>query len=200
MSSTEKSTKRERKKAAKAARARRVAREQRVARLRRAAIVAVAVIAIGAVVAWIGRPRPGEKFENQGRDHVSNISEFVYSTDPPTSGPHFDTPARANIYQQPISDGFLIHSLEHGHVVMSYNCTATPALAAEDCRTLEGDLAALARDLRLWKIIVVPRPTLEVRLALTAWQYLDTLDSFDEQRIRQFVRAHRDRGPEATET
>jgi hypothetical protein len=33
---------------------------------------------------------------------------------------------------------------------------------------------------------------------LTAWGWLDKLDSFDEKRMTAFINAHRDRGPERT--
>jgi hypothetical protein len=34
------------------------------------------------------------------------------------------------------------------------------------------------------------------RITLTAWTWLDCLDTFDAERINAFIRAHKDRGPE----
>lgn len=65
----------------------------------------------------------GEKVEDKGRDHVTDIYGVEYSSNPPTSGPHFPVWAKAGIYDRLISDGYLIHSLEHGYIVISYDCS-----------------------------------------------------------------------------
>ena len=40
------------------------------------------------------------------------------------------------------------------------------------------------------KIIMAPYPGMESRIALTAWNYLDTFEEFDEERIVAFIEAH----------
>jgi hypothetical protein len=56
------------------------------------------------------------------RDHITDISGVVYNSNPPTSGQHFAIWAKRGAYPYMISDGHLIHSLEHGYVEISYNC------------------------------------------------------------------------------
>lgn len=65
----------------------------------------------------------GEEAADLGRDHVTDIFGVEYSSNPPTSGPHFAIWAKKGKYDRLISDGYLIHSLEHGYVVISYDCT-----------------------------------------------------------------------------
>ncbi len=69
------------------------------------------------------KPLPGEKVADLGRDHVTDIAGIKYSSTPPTSGPHFPIWAKKGVYDRIISDGYLIHSLEHGYVILSYDCT-----------------------------------------------------------------------------
>jgi hypothetical protein len=57
-----------------------------------------------------------------GRDHITNIAGQTYNSNPPTSGKHFPMWAKRGAYAYQISDGYLLHSLEHGYIVISYNC------------------------------------------------------------------------------
>lgn len=199
--------------------------------------------------------QPGEKIEDLGREHVSNISDVVYNSNPPTSGSHFPVWAKNGAYDRVLSDGYLIHSLEHGYIVISYNCdkeavsfqpsvirqvqahegepveihdiatsSAKPLmqmkLASKDtdsftpdnppdkeielsenfqlesCNQLVKDLSGLLNDFS--RLIVVPRPNLDSRIAITAWGKLEKLDSFDKVKITKFIKAYHNKGPEKT--
>ncbi len=67
---------------------------------------------------------PGIRMEEQGREHVNpqEVASFQYNSNPPTSGPHLATWVKAGVFDTPQSEGELIHSLEHGYVIISYNC------------------------------------------------------------------------------
>lgn len=88
--------------------------------------VAIAVVILG-VGYWMfnqgSKPLPGELVAEQGRDHVSDIVGVEYNSNPPTSGTHFPMWAKKGMYDRLISDGYLIHSMEHGYVIMWYDCT-----------------------------------------------------------------------------
>lgn len=145
----------------------------------------------------LSKPLPGEKLPDLGRDHVERAewSKFVYNSNPPTSGPHDVTWTKAGVYDAPQEDGYLIHSLEHGYIVISYNCGD---MSAQECDKLKKELSDLANDKRLWKLIVVPRPTLDSRIAVTAWTVIDKMDTLDKGRITAFVDIYRNQGPEKT--
>ncbi len=217
---------------------------------------AVGLLGIGLLLlgGWWGfqeltKPLPGQKVADQGRLHVSQSEweKFSYNSNPPTSGSHDATWTKAGIYDTPQGDGHLIHALEHGYVVISYNCSQISKLKSqnlnlqlktqnffsvfahetgemheeemasasaeqtsssaelrddtwenEDCKTLKKQLADLADKNKLWKLIVVPRPNLDVAIALTAWVRIAKLDKFEEQGINSFIDSYRNRGPEAT--
>ena len=190
-------------------------------------IIAVIVVILGAggwrVIQELSKPLPGLQFESQGREHVKEEewSKFPYNSNPPTSGPHDGVWTTTGVYDTEQADGHLIHSLEHGYIVVSYNCggvgmadgrekkaTAStseanleigkPPLSEKECNTLKKQLSDLANKKRIWKLVVVPRPGLDSRIALTAWTYLEKLDKFDDGRINAFIDAHRDHGPEKT--
>lgn len=65
---------------------------------------------------------PGQTIADLGRDHIQDISQVKYNSNPPTSGAHFPVWLKPGVYKAPVSDGYLIHSLEHGYVEISYNC------------------------------------------------------------------------------
>jgi len=68
-------------------------------------------------------PLPGEIVPDAGRDHVTDIYGVVYTSNPPTSGTHFPVWAKPGVYDRFISDGYLIHSMEHGYVIIWYDCS-----------------------------------------------------------------------------
>ena len=177
-------------------------REQQRRQSRRRRLVIRTLLIVLALTAVVLVPvrlanRPGRHVDSQGRNHIPvGTSHTVrYNSDPPTSGPHYDPSARPGIYDEPIPDGYLIHSLEHGYVIISYNVEDLPE---QESRALVSRLADIAEGERLWKLIVIPRPGMDHRIALTAWQRIDTMDRVDARRIRRFISAWRDRGPEAT--
>lgn len=82
------------------------------------------IVAIAGFWLWkeITKPLPGQTMADMGREHMTDISDIAYNTNPPTSGSHFPIWAKKGVYDRAISDGYLLHSLEHGYVVISYNC------------------------------------------------------------------------------
>lgn len=211
----------------------------------------VGSIILFGILFWIYRqsalPIPGTFYQDLGREHVSNdvVMATKYSSNPPTSGPHLVTWVKPGMYEEPQLDGELIHSLEHGYVVISYNCgvhlgsnskfniqsltksflekvhaheddteatgdgkfipkeaTGSARTDTQDCKKLLQQLSDLVNRKKLFKLILVPRPTLETTIALAAWNYLDAFDStagdIDVKRIEQFIDYHRDHGPEDT--
>jgi hypothetical protein len=65
---------------------------------------------------------PGKEISDMGRDHVPDGTEVGYNSEPPTSGSHYKEWIKAGVYDNPIRDGHLVHSLEHGYIIISYNC------------------------------------------------------------------------------
>lgn len=158
----------------------------------------------------LSKPLPGQKMPDQGRNHVDRAEweTFSYNSNPPTSGSHDATWIKAGVYDSPQGDGYLVHSLEHGYVILHYDCNAEKlevksatlplSLSDQECDALKKQLSDLANDKRLWKLIVVSRPTLDSRIAATAWTVIDKMDTFDKNRIVSFIDTYRNQGPEKT--
>lgn len=137
-----------------------------------------------------------QKLPDLGRKHVDEGTKVTYNSNPPTSGPHYPVWQKYGITDKPVADELLVHSLEHGYVIMSYNCAKLPA--GTSCDTLKKQLSDIVKEKRTWKLIMIPRPNLDVPLALTAWTYLDKMKQFDKNRIASFIDDFRDKGPEQT--
>jgi hypothetical protein len=130
-------------------------------------------------------------------DHVATCSPIEPSTNPPTSGPHYPVWAAFGIYDEPIPDGFFIHSLEHSAVALLYDCDAAEQ-AGLDCNDLRAELETfyaawpedpLCSDVP-HRLIVAPDPTLGVPFAAAAWGYYMRGNCFDSERVTQFATEH----------
>ena len=108
-----------------------------------------------------------------------------YTSVPATSGFHYSqtgfAPARWGVHDQVLPDQVLVHNLEHAGVGIHYSCP-------EGCPELVGQLAGVVN--RATKVIMSPYPELDTRITLTAWEYIDQFDQFDEARVLDFIRAH----------
>ena len=52
--------------------------------------------------------------------HVKDTDDVKYTSNPPSSGEHFDDWAPFGFYDEPVEDGYVIHNLEHGGVSLAY--------------------------------------------------------------------------------
>ncbi len=136
---------------------------------------------------------------DQGRNHISpGTSHDPYLTRPATSGPHWSTkptsdapdgaPVRWGVYTHPLPDEALVHNLEHGGIGLHYNCPeGCPDLVKQLEQSLPSGFA---------QFVLSPYPSMGHRLAITAWHRLLYLDGFDKEKIQEFIRAYKNRGPE----
>jgi hypothetical protein len=114
---------------------------------------------------------------------------------PPVFGDHYPIWRPPGVYDSPIPEGYFIHDLEHGGIVVLYNC-------ADECPSevnqLRGMLTSLPRSqaFNQVKLVVSPNSKIDHRFALLAWDYEKDLDAFDADAVRAFYTAHLDRGPE----
>src|SRR5258708_538317 len=66
-------------------------------------------------------PLLGQAVPVLSRDHVPDGTRIQYNSNPPAAGKHYAQPQDAGIYTTPPADGHLVHSLEHGAVILWYN-------------------------------------------------------------------------------
>ncbi|MFQ5860294.1 MAG: DUF3105 domain-containing protein, partial [Dehalococcoidia bacterium] len=76
-----------------------------------------------------GATGPGERIPVLRAPHVpTGQTVETYNSVPPTSGPHWDTPAPWGIYQEELPDEQVVHNVEHGGVVFNYNTEDTQVI------------------------------------------------------------------------
>jgi hypothetical protein len=121
-----------------------------------------------------------------GRVH---IPQATFTVDPPAGGDHDAVPSPAGFYDATDvpTDGHLVHSLEHGFVIVWYQPAATSAESLASLR----DLARRHK----W-VLVAPRPSMTTPLAATAWHRRLLCPAGATGPIGNFVTAFRNQGPE----
>jgi hypothetical protein len=136
------------------------------------------------------------------RMHTGNLSEKIkYSTNPPTSGKHFEVPADDGEYQKSPDPKELVHAMEHGRVIIWFKKSLP--------KTERANLKALF-DEDPYQMIITPDTTgMTYAVAATAWSRDPvpngtgrllgcpnvTTEAYDA--IRAFKDEHRSNGPEA---
>jgi len=128
----------------------------------------------------------------EGVGHIPEGESARYQSNPPTSGQHWSFPLRSKIYDTEKPDEAIVHSMEHGRIWVSYK----PSIPQETKEALEALIKTQGQ------IILTPRSANDTDIALAAWNRLDTFDlnpdgTFDENRIRDFTRRYRGKGPES---
>lgn len=176
-------------------------------------IFGIIVLLVGGFLYWLftasSKPLPGKKMADMGRKHVASVQNS--QGDLATSGDHYADWIKAGVYENPFEDGNLIHSLEHGYVVLSYKCKVksekldgTEATESgeqdrdEQCEETKNQLVSIYEKKGKRKLIIVPRPQMSTKITLFSWNYLLHLNQFEEEKITQFIDTHRDQGPERT--
>lgn len=133
-----------------------------------------------------------ETLPDEGRWHLEPNEHWEYRSSPPTSGPHDPKWIDAGFYTTVQPPERLVHSLEHGEVVIYYDRLA-PSVRA----TLK---EWAKRHPGKWDgVIVVPLPGLGQGIVLTAWRKRLRLDPFDAARAQAFLDAFLGHGPESGE-
>lgn len=158
--------------------------------------------------------------------HVDIGTIIQYSSNPPSSGPHYPIWAGWQEYLTPVPRPFWVHSLEHGAVVLLYNCALLPGADAgtdatdEDastdaevdagpsaCATLVDQLRTLMSSLPddplcdkdsgpSHRIILTPDPLIDRPVAAAAWGWTYNAACFDRASLEQFAKEHYAKGPE----
>lgn len=135
----------------------------------------------------LNKPLIGQDVSVQGRNHVSVGIKIDYNSNPPAAGPHYDETAHAGIYDKTPEDGYLVHSLEHGAVILWYK----QDLPKSDIERLKSIFNKISG-----KTIMTPRKNLDVPVALSSWGKVLKLKDIDKNQIEVFFQANMNRAPE----
>jgi Protein of unknown function (DUF3105) len=138
----------------------------------------------------------------EGYNHVDVCSYVDYGTNPPSSGNHYPYWGAFMSYDQPVPEGYWVHDLEHGAIVLTYNCgeagCATDLAAAQqmidqypvDPVCMQDQEGVRAR------FVMTPDPHLDVRFAASAWGWTLRANCFDADAFLAFANAHYGQGRE----
>jgi hypothetical protein len=130
--------------------------------------------------------------------HITQCFPVLYSSNPPTSGPHYPNWAAFQTYATAIPRGFTVHDLEHGAIVISYKCAGNCAVelaalqAFIDARPADPLCVAPTKS----RIVITPDPLLDVPFAAAAWGFALTSQCFDLPALGAFIDAHYAMAPE----
>jgi Protein of unknown function (DUF3105) len=133
--------------------------------------------------------------------HIPNPDAMPeqWTTFPPTSGPHFGTPAIFGEYDEPVQLARAVHNNEHGGVVVYYG--------DDVAETQVDELRGFYRD-DPTGMLLTPLPRLGNRIAMTAWTapvqgeegepkgHLALCPRYDERAFKAFRDELRFKGPE----
>jgi hypothetical protein len=125
---------------------------------------------------------------SKGRDHVEGPVE--YNSEFPTSGAHYPYPTRPGFYKKRPPLEKIVHSLEHGNIVIYYDTPDEESMKKIKSWTdrYKGSFDG---------VIAVPHSNLGESLVFTAWRLRLHLSKMDV-RASFFIDAFRGRGPERT--
>ena len=132
---------------------------------------------------------------DEGRTHIEQGVQADYAHFPPSSGLHLPVwVEEAGKYTDPIPPEAWVHNLEHGWVVMAFNCP-------DGCVDTEDQLLGLfdvAPDSQYGypKLLIFPNDSLPTRIVALAWGWELDLGEFDLDALLDFYNRHVDDGPE----
>ncbi|MFO0553144.1 MAG: DUF3105 domain-containing protein [Polyangiaceae bacterium] len=144
-----------------------------------------------------------ENLPEEGKTHVPVCTHVDYGTNPPSSGNHWPVWAAFKTYVDPVPREMLVHDLEHGAVVLAYDCdgcTDVPQ-AFQDAATTYGVdalCATSAMGAERSRIVITPDPLLDLPIGISAWRATYVATCIDRPSIDAFIEAHYGDGPERT--
>jgi hypothetical protein len=134
-------------------------------------------------------------------EHTQDPNERIeYKSNPPTSGRHFVVPAEDGAYSEAPADEELVHTLEHGRVVVWFKRSLP--------RSTRADLKAFF-DEDSYQMVLAPRTDMPQQVTASAWNgdpapggtgrllLCARVDEETWDALRAFRDEHRSRGPEA---
>jgi hypothetical protein len=162
-------------------------------------ILSITVLGLGAAfVLTLGnktdKPRPGTEQSDAGREHIAVGAKVSYKEPIPTSGTHSVQPASWGISETELPDESIVHSMEHGGVVVSYKSGIDPATKNQLTALFEQPYSN--KDFRPTKAIVMPRDSQSAPIVLSSWKRLQELKSYDENAVIEYYTRNIGNSPE----
>ena len=167
----------------------------------------------------------GQLIPQMPHNHVAEGTKVTYAHNPPTSGCHYNVadatksdyaPIPRGVYTKQIAAEYWVHNLEHGYIVVLYDCGSQLAAGCpDDFAKIRAWVAALPVDPGLLsyqqsltaaqqaqfqpytKVIVVPWSNFGHKFAIESWDYYLPLDSVDTTQMQAYYNNHVGHSPES---
>jgi len=137
--------------------------------------------------------------------HVAIGTDVTYSSNPPSSGPHYPIWAAYQEFTTPVDRRYYVHDLEHGAIVLLYKCddgSGCPEIV-QGLRQVAAAIpddplcTALGPTPRV-RVVITPDPLIDVPIAAAAWGWTYRATCLDVPSLIAFAQAHYDQGTEDT--
>lgn len=142
----------------------------------------------------------GQVVQDEGHDHVPAGTQVPYKHQPPTSGPHYPQPDAPVAWQYigTLKPEVWVHNLEHGGIVILYNCPSGCDDLQQKLKTYVNDIVPAEPTFGEYKVVLSPysQGMGSHQVAVLAWDWIEFLDGYDQAKITEFYEAHVDQGPE----
>jgi hypothetical protein len=153
----------------------------------------------------------GQAVDEMPHFHVAEGTKITYMHNPPTSGCHYslgfgNAPVKPGVYGPELASRltpeYWVHNLEHGYVVVSYNC---PSGCDADLQTLRSWFLTLPPDagaaVPYAKFIAVPYAAQKEKFDVESWDWFDPIGStLNLTEIKKFYDNHTNQAPEGSNT
>ena len=132
--------------------------------------------------------------------HLAPGTPIAYCSNPPSSGDHYGEWASFQEYSAPVEWPYLVHSMEHGAVVLLYKCDppGCPEIV-DELKKVRDNAAPDADCIRIGgtnRIIIAPSTTIATKVAAAAWGKTYRAPCVDMPTLEAFVRDNYAKGPE----
>ena len=148
------------------------------------------------------QPPVGEPVNEMPHTHVLPPAQVTYDHNPPTSGCHYNlgygqAPIQAGVYNSSpeIQPEYWVHNLEHGYVVVLYNC---PSGCDAQFTALRNWYHSLPPDPTTGyaKVLVIPYSEMSVPFACVSWDWYYPIPVFSIDEVQKFYANHIGNAPE----
>jgi hypothetical protein len=134
--------------------------------------------------------------QTQAAVHIAEPTPIMYDANPPASGPHWPMWQEPwGAYPQGLPRERWMHNLEHGGIVLAYNCPDGCDDVVSELTTI---MSATPPDrFNLQRFLIVPDAVMPHKVAALAWGWRWQSDAVDMNGIRCFIDARYDRATES---
>ncbi len=139
---------------------------------------------------------------NEGAEHVAAGTQVEYAANPPASGSHWSSadppaPVEPGFYVETLEEEQWVHNIEHGHVVILYDCKGDCDEALLSALADFFDAAPPSETFDYAKLVIAPYDGLPFALTAVAWDVQLHLEAFDADSLLAFIEKYQDEGPES---